>query len=833
MLYTSNLLKRYISLDVDIEEIARELTLKTCEVEEIHHRDIPDLVVIWKVIEKTSHPDADKLSVCKVDCGKKWIFQICCGAMNVDADMYVPVALPGCFLPSLNLTIEPRKMRWQESNGMICSKAELWIPEDLEEKWIWILQYTNSKKTTEFHDITEIDVWISLSEKYPWLVSWTIDVENKTITHRPDLFWHFGISNELQAIFPSKTTFSGGNIVKERMRDQSVFELLDHATACTTDIAIESDLVYSYVLVHLEDTTCTKSDLYLRSILYDLWIWPKSNWVDFSNAFMYLTWQPIHCFDADKVQWNITVRQAKQWEIFVDLFETHHTLTTSDIVICDEQWIIALAGIIWGKDSGVTQNTKNILVEVANFNDVQVRKTAMRLWLRTDAQVRFEKEINPLFSLHATLMLLDELKYFSKSLWRYIMSWIRWWVNDNAQTHVLQTIWLDTLAVEKMLFWSNGEDTNIHDKDILEILIGLWCTVTDDWNVHIPLRRWPSDIECEADIIEEIARMYGFHNIPEIPYKDLSTFVPYEQDIRRQRALEDALIGTCRYDQIETYPWMHQRWIEYFNISTDTLYSLRDIQSPEQQYMRNSLLSSLVEVIEKNVHFLENGRIFDMWKVWSLDELTPWEQQHIWLACWQKKWDTREDATYIQLRSHIDYIFTTLWVRGKIEYRKSDTSYFHPKQQAEIYINNMYVWYIWVVHPSLQQFIKAPKNLEACVCELNLSELKQFAPENKKLTSKKYATLQDQIVSKDLNFVLDTSMSRDTVTNSVSKIREIDSLEIFDMYQWKHVWENEKSIAIRISVHTNTDKEPLTNDQINEVMQKAIESVEKTGARLR
>lgn len=140
MLYSNNILKRYLSLPIDVEKIADELTLKSCEVEEIHQRNIPDDVVIGKVTEVKQHPNAEKLSVCQVDCGEKGKYQICCGGENVTTDTYVPVALPGCFLPALNVKIESRELRGKASDGMICSKEELGIPEDMEKHWIWILQ---------------------------------------------------------------------------------------------------------------------------------------------------------------------------------------------------------------------------------------------------------------------------------------------------------------------------------------------------------------------------------------------------------------------------------------------------------------------------------------------------------------------------------------------------------------------------------------------------------------------------------------------------------------------------------------------------------------------
>jgi phenylalanyl-tRNA synthetase beta chain len=225
---------------------------------------------------------------------------------------------------------------------------------------------------------------------------------------------------ELQSIFsnisPSVIKYSQLTSIKEKIENTNILELLQNSSVSSKKVKVETDGVDTYILIDIPNVDVKQSDLYTRLLMYDLGLNPKLNWVDFSNIFMFLTGQPIHFFDADKVKGDIVVRNAKKGEKFVDLLGQEHSLTSEDIVIADDEKILALAGIIGGQNSAVDKNTKNILVEIANFDSIRLRKTALRLGLRTDAELRFEKNINPLWSLYVLLLFLDELKLFKKTL---------------------------------------------------------------------------------------------------------------------------------------------------------------------------------------------------------------------------------------------------------------------------------------------------------------------------------------------------------------------------------------------------------------------------------
>ncbi len=837
MRYSNNLLKRYISLDVEPELIQSQLTLKVCEVEEMHIRALPSLVVIWKVTATRPHPNADKLTVCTLDCGDKWTYQICTGGENVLADTYVPVALPGCFLPAINLLIEPREMRGEPSNGMICSKQEIGIPEDLEEHWIWTLQYgawidlATVPQKPDMDDITDKDLWRELGDKYPWLHNRMAEVDNKTITHRPDLFGHFGMSIELDALFPGQSSFSTGKKYMEQIKHHNIFELLTNATQTIRSVKIDSKNVNAYTLLEINNITIQPSDLYLRTHLYDLGIQPKNNWVDLSNLFMYLTSQPVHFFDAKKIDWDIVVRQAKKWEVFVDLLWREHQLQEIDIVIADDKKVLALGGVIGGMNSCIDEQTTDILVEIANFDSVNVRKTWTRLSLRTDAELRFEKNINPLYTLHTAMMFLDELKYFAKSLGNYTYQWLARYINETLKSPVIKKIPLDTLRVERLLFGLENEQKEvlISDESISTILTSLGCEINADREITIPARRGPEDITTEIDLIEEIARIYWFENIPTKPYLNESKFVPFSPQLVMYKKLEDLLQWSYEFDQAETYPWIDQRRIDLYQLPTQALYSMENPLVPQRRFLRNRLLWNLLELVEKNAPFFDTIKLFDIGKTWELWREKP-EQDVLGVIYWKKEIKGWEESGVLYLKGVIAGIAADIPIKGKREYQPTQENLSHPLQQANILLNKQLVGTIQTLHPYKLQMAKLPTQWEIVVAEISLSKLLEITANQNRSTTATYETIQDQRIWRDINFVIDKTMWYGAISQAVQKVNAISDVALFDLYAWSRLPENKKSIGLRVKI---TWDGSLKTDQINDIVAQAVKAVETIGGELR
>ena len=863
MLYTKSLLNTYLDTTIDPHKLWDMLTLKVCEVEEVTQRHIPDDMVIWLITETRSHPDADKLTVCQVDCGARGSYQICCGATNVRAGIFVVVALPGCHLPAIGLTIEPRELRWEDSNGMICSKEELGIAEDLEEKWIWALQLhqtptpegtpspyqgtTDSiacgsiETVRDFDDITDKDRGTWLGDKYPRLNTRSLDVENKTITHRPDMFGHFGLAVELQAMLDSdKWQIANSkefeSIFAYGQSPDTVLADLSWLDSHSISIQIESDKVLTYNTILLQDISRADADLRTRLQMIELWLQPRSNWVDYSNVFMYRTGQPIHFFDADKIEWGLIIRQAKEGERFVDLFDKEHELTPDDIVIADHTKICALAGIVWSNTSGIDESTKTILVEVANFDPVQVRKTGTRLGLRTDAELRFEKTINPMWSIIATKVFVDTIEQQQTCT----PAWVSIYTSKDVDT-VLKTIDINRERVSSMI-WSDIQ------REGQQILESLWCELSPhpdplptggtmstaslgEGVVTIPAWRSGDDLETEACIVEEIARIQWFETIPSLVHTDASGYVPYTPQVQMRRSLEELMIQQMRFVQTETYPWIRSRWIDMLGIDTSSLYEMTNGLNPEWKYLRPTMIWSLLEVIEKNAPFFDVIKICDIGNVWA-KELESMEQERICFGIYQKSPSTLDDNSLLESKSIIQNILTTIWAKGKLQYIATEEKVFHPRQQAEIKLNGKIIWHLQTLHPYYAQQLKLPDWSQVVIVQLDLTTLLDISLSQKKWTRgmSSYETLQDQIVTRDLNFVLDTDQWYGSISDAILKIKEVKDVEVFDIYGGEHLPAGKKSIALRLKIVWDTE---LQTEEINAVMDKAIENVKGVGGELR
>lgn len=836
MKYCSSLLKKYISVDVSADDIAQHLILKTAEIEWIEHREISEKIVIWYVTECTKHPDADKLNVCQVNCGDKWQYQIICGGANVRAGIFVPVALPGTVFEKAWITIEPRKMRWIESNGMICSKEEIWINEDLDKHSIRDL-------VLDLEDISDKDLGTPLNAKFPRLESYVLEVDNKWLTNRPDLTGHFGIACELNSIYrdSGKIIYNKAKEYFSHFANTNILDVLEHGNRAKRNVVSQSEWVNSYTLLEINNVTVRESSFFTRLQMIDMWSNPRSNRVDFSNLFMLLSGQPIHFFDAEKVNWDIIIRNAKDWEEFVDLFETKHSLKSTDIVIADKDKILALAGVVGWLESGITENTKNILVEIANFDPVLVRKTWTRLALRTDAEIRYEKNINPRWSLYCLILFLDELKYYAKDLWTYELAWTSFFVKESILWTRYKRVEFDYTKMEMMIFWEEVED---FPEKANQILISLWFDINESV-ATVPIWRWPGDINIPADLCEEVWRIYGYENIEEKPLSSEVKYINRLDYVWLNRKLEEILIRNLNFDQTETYSRIWEKQINQFWINKEDLFSLQNPTNPETPFMRDDMLGGLILHTAKNSKFFDNFRIFDIWKIWRqsrwqnvenakfADEFVG-ERGQLWMMIYHKDIKNRNDDTILTAKSYVNVIAQELWLKvNLVTYKTTELSHFHPKKQAEIFYNvewkEIKIWFVWSLHPLILKDYKLPENAWVTYISMEMEWLIE-AMESVKFLSSGYESLQDQIIYRDLCFVVESNESYEKILEAVKWVKEISDIEIFDLYQWANLGEWKKSIAVKIKISWDWN---LTTEGINEIMNKAIKAWEKAWWKLR
>lgn len=844
MKYTSPLLKKFISINDTPENIAKNLILKTCEIEEISERKISDSIVIGYVTSCEQHPDADKLKVCMVDCGKKGSYQICCGGANVATGLYVPVALPGTVFEKAGMTIEPRKMRGIESNGMICSKEEIWIMEDMEKHSIWDLK-------EDLDDISDKDLGISLREKFPRLENRVMEVDSKSLTNRPDLTGHFGAAVELNAIYTiveSRKSKAEGQLISfnrikeyfEQCTPKRIMQIIDNSIKPERLVKWESEALNAYLLLHLKNTKVQTSSFFTRLQMLDLGNNPISNRVDFSNLFMNISGQPVHFFDAEKVDGDIIVRNANDGEKFTDLFGTEHLLQSNDIVITDKKKILALAGVVWGLESWITENTKNILVEIANFDPVAVRKTGTRLSLRTDAELRFEKNINPRYTLFCLTLFLDELKYYKKDLGDFEIGGLSYYISPKLEAWSSKHIEVDTKVMEQFIF---GQKVKWFDKKVEEILTGLWFTgkfSTQHLALNTPLWRGPDDLNIQEDIYEEVARIYGYDQIENLPLLSTVENIPYSDYVSVQRKIEDILVRNFACNQVETYPRVSEKILKDFGRKPEHCYLLQNPTHLESPYMRDSMIYNLLAHTAKNSKFFDTFKMFDIGKVWRQDSSSKreWsfasafvhEKTELWILIYNKAVDQRDNDPILEAKHIAQKIVKELEL-WPITFEHIATPRFrlHPKKQALINIGDASIGFVWTLHPSILQTHKIGETSSVVYLSLDITALITHMQETKEHIYT-FETLQDQIIWRDLCFVVDVNKNFDEVIEAVKKIPEVKEIKVFDVYAGKNLGEEKKSVSIKIKIMGNGD---TTTEQINEILKKAIKAGENTGASLR
>ncbi len=579
MYVSTRWLSRHVDLDgITPEELANDLTLSTAEVEGLE-RFAPHLsdVVVGHVVERVRHPDADKLSLCKVDVGEEEPLQIVCGAPNVDAGQKVAVAVVGTVLPGA-FKIKKSKIRGVESRGMICSESELELGDDHDG--IWVLSDSCSVGEPVAKAL-EIDDWV-------------IEIDNKSLTHRPDLWGHRGVAAEVAAIY------------RRELRPIS-FELPATGDAASVPIQIESAACSRYLGLVIEGARPLPSPDWLRFLLLAVGQRPIDQIVDLSNFVMLDLGQPNHTFDAQRLSnEGIRVRSARAGETMTTLDGEERRLVPDDLLICSGDQPVALAGIMGGEESKVGDDTSRLLLEVATFEPVTIRRTSTRLGLRTDSSARFEKHLDPTLPPRAAAhfaSLLSELQP-DVSFPAPISDAGEW--SDPALS-----ITLRPARVRSAL------GTQLPDAEIIDILQRLDFGVEtkgDKLEVAIPSARATKDIGIEQDLVEEIGRIHRYGNIPEQIMQ--AAIVPPRRDERRRlvRRLQDRLSGAARFHEVLSYSFIGDSILERIGELERPHMSVINPVDQAESRIRRCVLPSLLSNLESNRRHRDDVRLFEIGK---------------------------------------------------------------------------------------------------------------------------------------------------------------------------------------------------------------------------
>lgn len=800
MLISNEWLKEYVTIDDSVSNLAERITRTGIEVDDLidYTKDIKNLVVGF-VKSKEKHPDADKLNVCQVDIGEVEPVQIVCGAPNVDAGQYVIVAKVGGRLPG-GIKIKRAKLRGERSEGMICSLQEIGISSNYIPKSFESGIYVFSEAQVPGTDALQA---LYLDDQV---------MEFDLTPNRADALSMIGTAYEVAALYNTKMT-----------KPETTSNELDLSANDELTVTIENEdkvPYYSARVVH--DVTIEPSPIWMQARLIKAGIRPINNVVDISNYVLLEYGQPLHMFDQDAIgSQQIVVRQANEGEKMTTLDDTERELLTSDIVITNGQTPIALAGVMGGDFSEVKEQTSNIVIEGAIFDPVSIRHTSRRLNLRSESSSRFEKGIATEFVDEA----VDRACYLLQT---YANGKV---LKDRVSSGELGAFITPIDITADKINRTIGFDLSQNDIVTIFNQLGFDTEINDDViTVLVPSRR--KDITIKEDLIEEVARIYGYDDIPStLPVFDKVTSGQLTDRQYKTRMVKEVLEG-AGLDQAITYSLVSKEDATAFSMQQRQTIDLLMPMSEAHASLRQSLLPHLIEAASYNVaRKNKDVKLFEIGNVFFANGEGELPDQVEYLSGiltgdyvvnqWQGK---KETVDFYLAKGVVDRVSEKLNL--EFSYRRADIDGLHPGRTAEILLENKVVGFIGELHPILA----ADNDLKRTyVFELNFDALMAV--------SVGYINYQPiprfPGMSRDIALEVDQNIPAADLLSTIHAHggNILKDTLVFDVYQGEHLEKGKKSIAIRLN-YLDTE-ETLTDERVSKVQAEIEAALIEQGAVIR
>ncbi|HHW5043521.1 TPA: phenylalanine--tRNA ligase subunit beta [Staphylococcus aureus] len=800
MLISNEWLKEYVTIDDSVSNLAERITRTGIEVDDLidYTKDIKNLVVGF-VKSKEKHPDADKLNVCQVDIGEDEPVQIICGAPNVDAGQYVIVAKVGGRLPG-GIKIKRAKLRGERSEGMICSLQEIGISSNYIPKSFESGIYVFSESQVPGTDALQA---LYLDDQV---------MEFDLTPNRADALSMIGTAYEVAALYNTKMT-----------KPETTSNELELSANDELTVTIENEdkvPYYSARVVH--DVTIEPSPIWMQARLIKAGIRPINNVVDISNYVLLEYGQPLHMFDQDAIgSQQIVVRQANEGEKMTTLDDTERELLTSDIVITNGQTPIALAGVMGGDFSEVKEHTSNIVIEGAIFDSVSIRHTSRRLNLRSESSSRFEKGIATEFVDEA----VDRACYLLQT---YANGKV---LKDRVSSGELGAFITPIDITADKINRTIGFDLSQNDIVTIFNQLGFDTEINDDViTVQVPSRR--KDITIKEDLIEEVARIYGYDDIPStLPVFEKVTSGQLTDRQYKTRMVKEVLEG-AGLDQAITYSLVSKEDATAFAMQQRQTIDLLMPMSEAHASLRQSLLPHLIEAASYNVaRKNKDVKLFEIGNVFFANGEGELPDQVEYLSGiltgdyvvnqWQGK---KETVDFYLAKGVVDRVSEKLNL--EFSYRRADIDGLHPGRTAEILLENKVVGFIGELHPTLA----ADNDLKRTyVFELNFDALMAV--------SVGYINYQPiprfPGMSRDIALEVDQNIPAADLLSTIHAHggNILKDTLVFDVYQGEHLEKGKKSIAIRLN-YLDTE-ETLTDERVSKVQAEIEAALIEQGAVIR
>ena len=784
-----NWIKNYIDIDdQNLEELAVKITKAGVNVEKVITNHIDNLV-IGEVLECNLHPDSDHLHICLVDVGSEKL-QIVCGAPNVRTGLKVIVALPGAVLPG-NFEIKKSKIRGVESNGMLCALYELGLEEKTEEAYNKGIEELGSDAKVGTDPLKYLNIDDTVYE---------LDVHK----HRNNnCYYHIGFAYEIGAILNRKVT----------LPDNSTKPISDNINS-HFNLKVESKNCPYYLAKMVTDVKIGESPEFIKRRLTSAGMRSINNVVDISNYVMLEYGQPLHFFDKDKLGDKIVVRDALEEEKIITLDGKERILKSNDIVITDGTKPVCIAGVMGGENTEISNDTKTILIESAIFDAFNIRNTASRLNLKSEASIRYGKGLDYEYTNLAIERACHLLEKYADA--KVLSGTV---IYDNI-VKTKKEVSFKCEEVNKML----GIEISKDDMEVELTRLGFEYTYNDGkFNVTIPNRRLDIDPNVN-DIAEEIGRLYGYHNlVSTLPKVEIRKGV-YVGDIKYRKLISKRL-RSLGINECKTYTLVSPSMAELFKYENKNNITLPNPMSIDKSVIRTTLIPSLLNTYEYNkarkvndVFLYEISKTYDN----NYNEDTK--------ICVLMKGNyilnnfnnVKVNTDFYLIKGIAENILNYLGLKNRYSFKSAEICNMHPYMSARIYLDREEIGIIGRVHPSLYKD-------DIYVLEMSLNKLIKPVKPIKYKPSSKYP-----MISKDLAFIVNKNTLSEEIETIIKKSggRLLTDIKVFDVYTGENVKENEKSIAYSLTFNDPT--RTLTEEEVMEVFNKIIKDVCSSGlAKLR
>ncbi len=800
-----NLIREYVDLPQNLtdEQIAYDMTLRTVEVEKVENTALKfHDIVVGKILEVKKHPNADKLRICMVDVGEAEPIQIVCGGSNLYEGEYVVVSKPGAEVvwhgEGEPVKVSKTKMRGEISCGMICASSEVYLSD-----------FFQKEGETEIIDLKGFDCKPGDNVANLFGMNDTVlEIDNKSLSNRPDLWGHYGIARELSAIYDVP------------LKELPKYELDKNLPEYNVQIK-DTEKCNRYVAVEIDGINEKQSPIWMQSLLSKTGQRPINAIVDITNYVMMAVGEPLHAFDKTHVSGEkIIVRNAKENEELLLLDNNSIKLTTDDLVICDESDAMALAGIRGGKKDSILPETKGIVLEIANFSADTIRKTGKRFAEKTESSMRYEKGMDTQRvddGLNLALELIKKIFPESK-----IIKYTDVYPNKTQNNKIkISEKFLDTRLGKK-----------IPKEKIEQILTSLGYKISynnGEYEVIVPTWRSTGDVTIKDDVMGDIARILSFNSFEAKPITITFEHSIRQNDVLLERRIKEYLAERCGFYEIYTYPWIEEKYIQVAGVDMNKSLKLATPPAPDLAYLRSSLIPGMIEAISKNLRYYDEFRLFDYEEVYekgdyrpsSEDEILPIQKNYLTGSIVGKN----AKEIFFEAKGVIENMSRYCHMED-IKLEKIEKPYW---ADINAYLNitkdNEIIGTFGLLSVKAMSDSKI-KRTNVALFEINADKFVPYASR-----TNKYERLPElPLVEKDLSILVNEEVTWKEIEESIkSKVKEV---EFVDEYRGNQIPEGKKSITLKVKVLN--EGTTMTSEQINEKMNSILKILDKKcGAKLR